>query len=117
MTGRTHAHDWQPDFTVVDAVIDGRRTLRDLAEVDRAVVVAQLTERGETVATIASRLDCSTRMVKRVRSWSLTRAIMRTLWAEQQAEQWREQAQSAARARQVEKERYDGEVARLRSQV
>lgn len=98
---------WEPDTVVVDAVIEGRRTLPNLGTEDRAVVVAELSCRGESVEMIANRLDCSTRVVKRVRAWPLTRTLIRAREAEGEVEHWQARA-----LRQT-----GGEAERLRMQV
>lgn len=82
---------WEPDEQVVDAVLDGRATLDTLADEDRCVVVATLSERGESVEQIADRLRCCTRVVKRLRAAPLTRTLVRAMRAEQ--------AQAAAESR------------------
>ncbi len=74
---------WEPDEQVVDAVLDGRATLETRADEDRAVVVATLSERGESVEQIADRLSCCTRVVKRLRAAPLTRTLVRAMRAEQ----------------------------------
>lgn len=73
---------WEPDPQVVDAVLDGRATLDTLEDDDRAVVVATLSERGESVEQIADRLRCCTRVVKRLRAAPLTRTLVRAMRAE-----------------------------------
>ena len=73
---------WEPDEQVVDAVLDGRAWLDTLEDEDRAVVVATLSERGESVEQIADRLRCCTRVVKRLRAAPLTRTLVRAMRAE-----------------------------------
>lgn len=73
---------WEPDPQIVDAVLDGRASLTTLDDADRAVVVAELSERGESVEQIADRLGCCTRVVKRVRAQPLTRTLVRAMRAE-----------------------------------
>lgn len=84
---------WEPDEQVVDAVLDGRAALDTLEDADRCVVVATLSERGESVEQIADRLDCCTRVVKRLRAAPLTRTLVRAM----RAETAREKAESKAR--------------------
>lgn len=98
---------WEPDTAVVDAVVEGRRTLPKLDTEDRAVVVAELSCRGESVEMIANRLECSTRVVKRVRAWPLTRTLIRAREAEGEVEEWQARALH----------RPGGEAERLRLQV
>lgn len=73
---------WEPDPQVVDAVLDGRASLDTLTDADRCVVVAELSERGESVDQIADRLRCCTRVVKRLRADPLTRTLVRAMRAE-----------------------------------
>ena len=98
---------WEPDTAVVDQVLSGKRGLRDLETCDRAVVVAELTMRGESVELIADRLGCSTRVVKRMRAFPLTRTLMRARDAESRVEQWQSRAVSQS----------GGDVDRLQTQV
>ena len=98
---------WEPDTAIVDAVLCGRRRLDDLDETDRAVVVAELSNAGESVELIANRLGCTPRTVKRMRAWPLTRTLLRARSAEAAVEQWQSRAMS----------RDAGEAERLRSQV
>lgn len=66
-----------------------------------AVVVATLTHHGRSVDQIANRLNCCTRVVKRLRADPLTVTLARLLDAEQRAEDAERHAhhQSAVYAR------------------
>lgn len=81
-----YPHAWTPDHAVVDAVQAGRIRLADLNREDRALVVATLTHRGRSVDQISDRLDCCTRVVKRIRADPLTSTLARLLDAEQRAD-------------------------------
>lgn len=67
--------EWIPDEAVVDAVLDGRMSYRDLAVEDSRWVVASLSHRGYSVADIAEWLRCSTRQVKRIRAELVTQVM------------------------------------------
>lgn len=108
---------WEPDLAVVDAVLDGRATLDTLDDTDRAVVVAELSERGESVEQIADRLDCCTRVVKRIRAQPLTRTLVRAMRAEtarQAAETVTHHTRTVGQAEQAEQAR---RAERLAAQV
>ena len=92
---------WEPDPQVVDAVLDGRAWLDTLDDEDRAVVVATLSERGESVEQIADRLRCCTRVVKRLRAAPLTRTLVRAMRAEQAQAEAESKARRAAGADQA----------------
>lgn len=66
--------DWVPDEQLVPAIIAGsKKRMRYLPEPDRAWVVAGLGVRGLTAEDIATRLDCSLRLVRTIRAWPMTR--------------------------------------------
>ena len=105
---------WEPDMAVVDAVLDGRASLDSLAPEDRAVVVAELSERGESVEQIADRLGCCTRVVKRVRAQPLTRTLVRAMRAEtarQAAESTTHQARAVGQSEQAAQARRTAQLA------
>lgn len=93
-------HGWEPDEAVVDAVLDGRASLTTLEDADRCVVVATLSERGESVEQIADRLDCCTRVVKRLRAAPLTRTLVRAMRAEHAQQRAESKARRASTADQ-----------------
>ena len=66
---------WEPDQNEVDAVMAYRLRLRDLTEESQCYVVAELSELGMTTASIAERMRCSQRQVKRIRSRVLTQQM------------------------------------------
>lgn len=59
---------WEPDPATTEAVIQGRLRIGDLAEGDKAWVVADLSGAGWAVADIARALGCTPRHVKRMRA-------------------------------------------------
>lgn len=110
-------HGWEPDEAVVDAVLDGRASLTTLEDADRCVVVATLSERGESVEQIADRLDCCTRVVKRVRAAPLTRTLVRAMRAEQAQERAESRARRAAGADATVAAEQDRRITQLTGQV
>lgn len=104
---------WQPDWHLIDAFEAGRIRLADLTREDRAVLVATLTHSGRSVDQIADRLNCCTRVVKRIRADPLTPTLARLLEAEQRADDAERRAhhQAAVHARtttelEAERDRY-----------
>lgn len=60
--------DSEPDPLLIEAAVNGRLWLSDLATHERQYVVGALTARGESADLIASRLRCGKRVVQRIRA-------------------------------------------------
>lgn len=107
---------WEPDPIITEAVLDGRRRLRDLSTEDAEWAVATMSVMGRTVTTIAELLGCTPRHVKRIRARDTTQLMIAYAIERQMrldAESRAAEATRTARRATAELERATGRADRL----
>lgn len=113
---------WAPDEQLIAAVRcgSGAHKMAELADPDRAWVVAGLTLAGLTADDIKDRLGCSLRLVRSIRAWPMTQVCLLLQTESQHFAQQMALSESDARAlrRELtvltdERDRYKGQLDRV----